>query len=469
MADILYLREDYQDLILACMMRHPHEFMYVTAAMKYNYFSGVLPTLCAKAMLDHAAKYSVFPTWEILQQRLEDDTRQMHEAESTGVQDYVTKIAELDTSGWESVRDRISEWLRERALVHAIRKAAEMLKEDNIPGDGYASMFLDAMQVGQNLDDLGYVLNGQNFTDIDKVVKEVTDVEYGLATGFGQIDRIWPHGWGPGWLVVPAAPPKRHKSLFCINLAMNVASPSIGEDVIYYACELNQTQAMVRAMCHVANLGDDYMFESSEKFTLAVKNACRERLINNVIFKSFSSKNATIADLRAHAHTVKSQLGIKPRLIIIDYAETIQPSDKKAAEYRQQSSIYIEARAFAQEMGATVVMPDRVTRDTVDRPVPDARALQGAFEKAGIVDVAFGLAATDEEYLNRTVRFFNFLNRHGPAFQHLRGKVDPVTWHMDFTEIIGYDPEAANESKNKRAARQQHSTNRNPPTEMTDY
>ena len=607
MPDILNLREDFQDLLLATMLRHPGEFMYVTAAMQAKYFAGVLPTLCARAMLDHAKKYNYFPTWEVLRQRLEDETRQMPEAESSGVQDYVNKLMELETSNWEYVRDRISTWLRERALINTIKKAVDMLKEDKIPADGYSGMFLEAMQVGQNLDDLGYLMSGRDLSDVDKVVDELTEVKYGLATGFPQIDRIWKHGWGPGWLVVPAAPPKRykclglytpvlmhdgsiklakdirvgdllmgddfkprqvhtcgagrgplysveqkggnpficndahilcvrstqgevkeieaeeyaksgpafqrqwqgymvptmvpkrraikvtpigdgdycgftidgngrfllsdftvtHNSAFCTNLAMNVASPSIGQDVLFYACEMDKAQAMARAMCNVAHLTDDYMHESPEKFKQSVKDAMQERLIGNVLFKSFPSKNACIADLRAHAHIAVSQLGIKPRLIIIDYAETIKPSDKDMMEYRQQSSIYIEARAFAQEMKATVVMPDRVNRDTVDKPVPDARALQGAFEKAGIVDIAFGLAATDEEYLQHTIRFFNFLNRHGEAFQHLRGKVDPTTWHMDFNERIEYDPEAA-QSQEKTFRRRQQPMNRRPPAEALD-
>ena len=467
MPDILNLREDFQDLLLATMLRHPGEFMYVTAAMQAKYFAGVLPTLCARAMLDHAKKYNFFPTWEVLRQRLEDETRQMPEAESSGVQDYVTKLMELETSNWEYVRDRISTWLRERALINTIKKAVDMLKEDKIPADGYSGMFLEAMQVGQNLDDLGFLMSGRDTGDVDKVVDELTAVEYGLATGFPQIDRIWKHGWGPGWLVVPAAPPKRFKTGFAINLAMNVASPSIGQDVLYYACEIDKAQAMARAMCNVAHLTDDYMHESPEKFKQAVKDAMQERLLGNVLFKSFPSKNACIADLRAHAHIAVSQLGIKPRLIIIDYAETVKPSDKEMMEYRQQSSIYIEARAFAQEMKATVVMPDRVNRAAVDQPVPDARALQGAFEKAGIVDVAFGLCSTDEEYLQHTIRFFNFLNRHGEAFQHLRGKVDPTTWHMDFNERIEYDPEAA-QNQEKTSRRRQQPMNRRPPSEVND-
>jgi KaiC/GvpD/RAD55 family RecA-like ATPase len=449
--DLFDFREDFQDLLLATMARHTKEFAYVAAALKPKYFAGVQPTLAARCMLEHAEKYNRYPTWVVLEQRLDEETRQLPEAEAGLAHDYVNKLKSLDTADWQYVRDRVGSWLRERALVNAIRESVGLLQEGKVPKDGFASLFMQAMQVGQNLEDLGYVLGDPR--DIDDVVGKVVNQDYGLSTGFGELDAIWRRGWGPGWLVVPAAPPKRYKTGFCINLAVNVASPAVGEDVIYYACEINQELAMVRAMCNLAQLPEDYLYENPQKFTLDVKAAARDKLKKTLLFKSFPSKNATIGDLRAHAHTAKAQLGINPRLIVIDFAETIMPSNKRDAEYRQQSSIYVEARALAGEFGATVVMPDRVNRETVDQPVPDARALQGSFEKAGIVDVAFGLCATDEEFLQHQIRFFNFLNRHGPAFQHLRGRVDPRTWTMTFMERIAYDPAEAEKQRKKKSER----------------
>lgn len=449
MPDIMKMREDFQDLILASMIKYPSEFMYVTAAMQPKYFSGVLPTLCARAMFDHAKKYNRFPTWEVLQQCLEDETSRMPDAEITGVQDYVNKLKGLDVSDWVCVRDKIAGWLRERALINTVVKAVGMLKEDKIPPDGYSSMFLEAMQVGQNLDDLGYLLN----TDVDKILAKVMDVDYGLPTGFPLLDTIWKRGWGPGWLVVPAAPPKTFKTTLALNLALNVASPIIGQNVFYYACEINAEQAAVRAMCNLAGLGEDYLYEDSEKFTEAVKKAMGAKLKGQLLFKSFASKRATIADIRAHAHIAASQLGIKPRLIIIDYAETIQPREQgrdREPEYRQQSGIYVDARALACEFGATVVMPDRVNRETVNLEVPSITALQGAFEKAGVVDVAFGLCATPEEQQNNTIRLFNFINRHGPAGQHLRGHVDPETWRIQFLEQIPHQPKKTQQQMLRR-------------------
>jgi len=103
-------------------------------------------------------------------------------------------------------------------------------------------------------------------------------------------------------------------------------------------------------------------------------------------------------------------------------------------------------------------MPDRCNRDATDKPVPSMTSFQGSFEKAGIVDVAFGLCATDDEHRGNVLRLFNFLNRHGASGQHLRGRVDPLTWRMEFNEEVAYAEEKemqeqAEESKRGRGGR----------------
>ncbi len=76
---------------------------------------------------------------------------------------------------------------------------------------------------------LGYLLH----MDAEKVVAKVTNVEYGLATGFPLIDSIWRQGWAPGWLVVPAAPPKRYKCLGkCTKVLMFDRSVKPVEDIL---------------------------------------------------------------------------------------------------------------------------------------------------------------------------------------------------------------------------------------------
>lgn len=263
-----------------------------------------------------------------------------------------------------------------------------------------------------------------------------------------------------------------HNTGFCINVACNIISPQTEGDVLYYACEISQELAMCRALCNISGLNSDYMFDSPEKFRELVNARVKETVAGNLVFKSFSAKAASILDIRQHAKAAVAQLGLKNlKAIVIDYAETVKgDSDKGDPEYRKSAAVYTGARALGAEFGCPVLMPDRCNRETTDKPVPNMTSFQGAMEKAGIVDVAFGLCSTDEEHRGNILRLFNFINRHGPGGQHLRGRVDPMSWRMEFNEEVAYAEqkqmqEDAEETKRGRGARGSRSK---VPSELTE-
>jgi hypothetical protein len=61
-----------------------------------------------------------------------------------------------------------------------------------------------------------------------------------------------------------------------------------------------------------------------------------------------------------------------------------------------------------------------------------------------------GLCATDAEFMNDIMRWFIFLNRHGKAFQHFRGKIEPEIMRMTIDKEIDYDPDAEVEENKDR-------------------
>lgn len=440
--------EEFQEVILACLVRHPSEFTIYATVLKSNYFTGVQATLVARCLLDYHKDRARFPSFVVLRELAVSAAKGISDnvQQAELISDFVSKLEGHDTGDWHYVRDHIVKFAKEQSVVSAMREAIALLKEGKIPADGFSSMFAKAMEVGTNVEDLGYILH----QDSDKVVDKVSSEEYGISTGYPLLDKVWRNGWGPGWLVVPVAPPKRYKTAFSLNLALNMVGPAISANVFYYACEISQELAMMRALSNIARQPFEAAIDSPERFKETVRNAMQTRVAAHCLFKSFGSQSATIADLRAHAHTAINQLGIKPRVIVIDYAETVRPSDKREQDHRQQSSIYTEARALGTELGCTIIMPDRCNRETVSKRVPDMTAFQGAFGKGGIVDAAIGLCATEEEHMNNTLRTFVFLNRHGAPFQHIRGRVDPQSWRIELTEEIAYEPDSDEDDKPRR-------------------
>jgi hypothetical protein len=232
-----------------------------------------------------------------------------------------------------------------------------------------------------------------------------------------------------------------HNTAFCINLALNIAKNN-DADVLYYACEISQELAAMRALTNITGWNMDQFHDNPEKGILKAGEVLRKELWGDIWFQGYPSKGVTISEIKSHARQVIGLYNLKPRAIVIDYAETVRPEKlgKDVPDWRQQADIYTRARAMGHEFGCCVIMPDRCNRETVGKKVPSMKSFQGAFEKAGIVDIAIGLCATDEEYKQNRIRYFVSLNRHGEAHKHYSGKVDPERMQLTVDREIDYKP-----------------------------
>jgi hypothetical protein len=435
-----------------------------------SYFTGVERVATARALFAYWRKNSRFPSWEVLGQIVYDAiARTSEEKDSDTIYEFIQKLREMDTGDVDDVARHCVGWAKRRALYLAIDHAASSFQTGDVPEDGFVSLFTEALKVGQNVTDLGYII-GPRDNDIEQIVKDYTAEGYALSTGFPLLDSITPaKGLEPGWLVAVLAPPKRYKTTFCINVGMNIAAA--GRPVFYYPCEITQKLAGIRTLCNLTDRSIDFIRQNPKGFTeYAIKQA-RETLGAEVLIKGYPSKSVSISvEIKQHAMTSRQQLGLEPGAIIIDFAETVRSGadPKRTSEHRAQGEIYIEARALAAEMNCPVLLPDRCNRETVSKAVPSMESFQGSFEKAGIVDLAIGLCASEQEYLDNQIRYFIFLNRHGEAFQHFRGTVDPKTQRMTVDEKIPWNPEEDDEDEGYKKRKSRPRARRTPAPEEID-
>jgi hypothetical protein len=446
--------DDFQDLILACMMRHPDKFSLEGEVIAPKLFNGPAAYDACYEIREWLKKNKVFPDFTILGNLVYQRYAMRNPDRAKECVEYVKKLSRIDTSNAEGVRDMVIAFAKERAVQNALRIAMDASYQGKEVEGGLVKLFDDALQVGTNLDDMGIWLH----TDIDTVRSRLDSKDFGVPTGYECLDKLWRRGFGKGWLVVPLAPPKRFKSTFCLNMCLQMARPEIDSDIFYYACEISQELAFMRGLINLTGMPESYMYDSPETFWGKAKEILSGEnpiISGNFMFKGFASKTTTVAQIRAHAKNVIKKTNIHPKMIVIDYAETVRSSaEKGTSDWRAQAEIYTEARAMGDELGCCILMPDRCNADAVDKKVPSMKSFQGSFEKAGIVDAAIGICATEAEYKQNKVRYFVFVNRHGPQYVHFEGKVDPERYRMTIDREIEYDPEAEErELEEKKAFR----------------
>jgi len=440
---------EFQNAVIACVIRYPDEFWSFGDIMRPQYFNGVDAAETAFALQDYIEEFGKYPNFSVLMNWVYQKFERSNQDKASQLVDYVMMLSELDTADWQGIRKLMTKFATERSLFAALRKIHAASMEGKSNEVDPVKEVEEALLVGKDIRKLGVSL----VDDYERVIDKATKVTYGVATGYNPFDEIWKYGWGPGWLIVPLAPPKSYKTTFCINLALNMAGSKVGQDVIYYACEIDEELAMMRALFNLSGVHADKVFEDGvEKFKLAAREGIQTRITGNLWFKSFPSKTASIFEIEQHAKYLCQQKGLKPKAIIVDYAETVRPTlvGKNVPDSRQQADIYIAARAMGAKLGACVIMPDRCNRETVGRAVPSMTSFQGSFEKAGVVDVAIGICFTDQERLQNRVRYFIFLNRHGKQLVQFEGKVDPELMRMTVDQKIEYAPEEEIEPSSRR-------------------
>ena len=437
---------DFENLLLTCLIKEPQEFIPYVQLLQPSYFSTLDAGFVCKAITKYNAEHSRVPSWPVIGQLLANDYKKLNRDQNAALT-YVQQLKESDSADWEFVRDSMVRFCRERAVLLAVQKTVKLTEEGKMESGGLTQLFEEALSVGQNMDDLGYLLHPE---EVDRVVDKVLAPGFGVKTGIPQFDKIWRNGWAPGWLIVPVAPPKRYKSMYCVNLALSVAGPAVAQDVLYYSCELSQEQSFLRGIYGAAGLTENDMYDNPEGFKEMAKAQLATMIQGNLIVKHYPIGTASIGDLKAHAKTVMKQCGIKPKMIVIDYADTVNPTQKQEKEHLNQAQVYKEAIAFGKEIGACVVMPDRCTKEAVDNKVPDMKAFQGAFAKGGILDIAIGVCMTPAEYASNILRSFLFVNRHGKGFIHWKGKIDPERCQIDIGEEIPYEPDEEDDGKTSR-------------------
>ncbi len=444
---------EFQDMLLACVIRMPLEFWTYTDIIRPEYFNGVDAFETAFALDLYIRKYGKYPNFSTLCNLLYTKFERTNSDKASELVDYVIKLTELDFADWEGVRDLVIKFAKERALFTALKKIHTAEMEGRLEDVDPVTEVEAALAVGEDNRKGGINLK----RDYEDVIRRVSQPTYGVPTGYVEFDRIWRSGWAPGWLIVPLAPPKSLKTTFAINLGLKMLAPGSTGDVIYYACEISDDLAMMRALYNLTGMSSEtIMTDGVEKFIIAAGKGIKKEIgAGNFYFKYFPSKCASINDIEQHAKYLIAHEKIKPKAIFVDYAETIRPTvtGKNVPDWRQQADIYVNARAMGSKLGCCVIMPDRCNKETVGRKVPNMASFQGSFEKAGVVDIAIGLCFTEGERLQNRIRYFVFLNRHGPQLLHFEGRVDPELMRMTVDRQIDYEPEDEAETTAKQSGK----------------
>jgi len=94
----------------------------------------------------------------------------------------------MDTGDFRDVSKHWHRMGQAAAIWIAVEEAGTAFQAGEVPPDGFVSKFKKALEIGANLEDLGYII-GPKENDIAKIITDYTKEGYAISSGFPLLGR----------------------------------------------------------------------------------------------------------------------------------------------------------------------------------------------------------------------------------------------------------------------------------------
>lgn len=203
---------------------------------------------------------------------------------------------------------------------------------------------------------------------------------FGVSTGFDELDNML-NGWQPGSLVILAARPSVGKTALAIRFLMNAGRE--GVPAMMFSLEQSATEVAERILSMESHIPVTTMRQRSLS-----EEICDRIMMNSAIVGEWpieiddnSARNVT--SIASIARLMKRRRGI--RVVIVDYLQLIQPTDRKWPREQQVADISRNLKLMAKQLGVTVICLAQLNRQiegrTEKKPVLSDLRESGAIEQ----------------------------------------------------------------------------------------
>ena len=356
-------------------------------------------------------KYSTHPSIEAMITILRTEMDNEDEVTQNQVREYFARIHTREMSDIEYIKETSLDFCRKQNLKEAMMKSVGLLQ--NCSFDEISTVINEALKPGSE-NNFGY----DYFADFEERFK--LKHRNPVTTGWKEIDAITGGGLGKSELGVVIAPTGAGKSMALVHLGTQAILE--GKTVIHYTLELQDTVIGIRYdSCITA-----YPLSDIRSFKDEIYEEIKE-LDGSLIVKEYPTKSASTSTIRAHLSRLIKR-GIKPGMIIVDYADLLRPVIARKEKRNELESIYEDLRAMSTEFKCPIWTASQTNRSGLSAEVITMEQISEAFNKCFVADFIFSISRTIEDKQNNKGKLFIAKNRNGPD-----GMVYPI--FMDTSNV----------------------------------
>jgi hypothetical protein len=415
----------FQRDVLTLAVRDPAFLTQVRDAIDPRYFERDEDAILARLLLRHFDRFRERPTRDRLLAKIErhaerfkldDDLRGTLQKNAKRLYDR-----DLPTDAtW--VREHVGEFGRIQATKAAILDVVQHLGEPvegEAEGDRFDAIIPKiqrALAVGT-----GRSLGLQVFDDPAHHIRHRSPTDnptLRIRTGFKTLDHVMRGGAGAGRLCLVMGESGIGKSSFLVNVAC--APARAGKRVVYISTEMPEYDVLIRCLSRLTKTEIPEVEEQSPTFQEAAEQLAGLGGIDRYLRIVRVYPDSPVTTVRSVLSRVEAHDGVRPDLIVVDYADELRPPRRETrstedSSYAAFGAVYSELISVAMDWSCPVWTAAQVRREFYDHEAPGLAAVGESLKKAQMAHLVCSLSQTEVEEKKHRLRLFVAKHRAGRA------------------------------------------------------
>ena len=369
----------------------------ITEVLNINFLELEYLRVFVSKILDYRERYTIHPSPEAVMTMLRTEIDNEDKVVQKQVLEYFAKITSRESTDIQYIKEQSLDFCRKQNLKEAMLKSVGLLQSCSF--DEISQTINDSLKLGSD-NNFGYDYIAdfeQRFTPKHRLP---------VTTGWKEIDAICGGGLGKSELGVVVAPTGAGKTFCLVHLGAQGLKE--GKVVVHYTLELQDTI--------IANRYDSCLTGYPLSDIINFKEEVYEEIKDiegKLIVKEYPTKSATTNTIRSHL-TKLLKRGLKPGMIIVDYADLLRPVVVRKEKRTELESIYEDLRAISTEFACPVWTASQTNRSGLNAEVITMEQISEAFNKCFVADFIFSVSRTVEDKQNNQGKMFIAKNRNGP-------------------------------------------------------
>jgi replicative DNA helicase len=405
----------FQSKVLASLLSSVQFFQQSLDVINPKFFESDAGQWIVTRAIDYFNQYKALPTLEVF--KLELDKLSDEVLKIAAKEQLRSAFQRKNDSDLDYVKDSFLDFAKNQAIKTAIIKSVDLLQVGRY---GEIKLLVDsALRAGQprNI--------GHNWRE-DLTTRLMGITRSTVLTGWEVIDRLTKGGIGGGELGVIAAPSGIGKSWALATIGANAARA--GKRVVHYTLELNEDYVGLRYDTIFTGIEPGEIPNNPQPVTDMVNS-----IAGDIIIKYYPARSVTVHTLAAHIEHLTIN-GLKPDIMLIDYADLMRSIDKTDTRYQELGAIYEELRGLSGELNIPCWTASQTQRSSIQDDVIQADKISESYNKIMTADLVISLSRKIEDKANHTGRAHIIKNRFGAD-----GITFPVFMDTSIGKIEIYD------------------------------